>query len=61
MVDLLPVLELPDLIGVEVSVAPVQVEEGTAALHLAEAVRLHQHADELGVGLKGDGGVIVTF
>lgn len=52
VVDLLPVLELADLIGVEVSITPIQVKEGTAALHFIKAMCLHQHPNELGVGLK---------
>lgn len=51
VVDLLPVLKLTNLIGIEVSIAPIKVEEGTAALHLTEAMSLHQHPNELGVRL----------
>ena len=51
VVNFLPVFEGLDLVGVEVGVAPADVELAAVARNLAEAVRVQYQPDEPGVCL----------
>lgn len=61
MINFLPVLQLPDLIGVEVGISPVQIKEGAVAIHLGKSVCIQYQSNKFGIRLQEEESYNDTF